>query len=68
LPFGFYVTYENGGPQYRIYDFEGNRAEWHKDKAIELLQNESYESLINWADQEVESSQEAYESLLSKSE
>jgi hypothetical protein len=69
LPFGFYVTYENGGPQYRIFDFDDkNRAEWHKDKAIELLENQSYEALIEWANQEPESTEQAYESVLSSSE
>lgn len=63
------MTYENGGPQYRIFDFDdNNRAEWHKDKAIELLENESYEALIDWANQEVESTEEAYRSVVSNSE
>lgn len=46
LPFGLMVTYNNGGPQYKIE--EPYLAPWHKDKAIELL-DESYEALVGFA-------------------
>jgi len=46
LPFGFQLTYERGGPQYTIE--EPYLALWHRDKAIELL-DESYEALVDFA-------------------
>lgn len=46
LPFGFQVTYERGGPQYKIE--EPYLAPWHRDKVIELL-DESYEALLEFA-------------------
>lgn len=46
LPLGFYVTYDSG-PEYSIFDFDDeNRAEWHKDTAIELLEEEGYNALL----------------------
>lgn len=47
LPFGFHVTYENGGAQYKIE--EPYLALWHRDKAITLL-NQSYEHLLQYFD------------------
>lgn len=44
------MTYERGGPQYKIE--EPYLAPWHRDKVIELL-DESYEALLEFAaDQE----------------
>lgn len=45
LPFGMHVTYENGGPQIKIE--EPYRAPWHKDKAVELL-DDSYDALVDY--------------------
>lgn len=44
LPFGFHVLF-NYGPQYRIE--EPYRAPWHKDKAVEILEEEGYDALVN---------------------
>jgi hypothetical protein len=33
---------------------EPYRAPWHKDKAIELLEEEGYDALIEWATEEPE--------------
>jgi len=40
-----HVTYENGGPQFKIE--EPYRAPWHKDKAVELL-DDSYDALVDY--------------------
>lgn len=45
LPFGFMLTYEGGGPQYNIE--EPYLAPWHRDKAIELL-DEGYEEMLEY--------------------
>lgn len=47
LPFGIYVTFEDGGPQYKIE--EPYLAPEHRDKAVELL-DDSYEALLNYWD------------------
>ena len=44
LPFGTYLTYENGGPKFEIE--EPYRAPWHKDRAIKLLEEEGYDALL----------------------
>jgi hypothetical protein len=46
LPFGFHLTFQYG-PQYNVE--EPYRAPWHKDKAVELLEEEDYDSLVDWA-------------------
>lgn len=48
LPFGIHVTYEDGGPQFEIE--EPYLAPWHRDKAIELL-DEGYDTLVNWPEE-----------------
>ncbi|MFB1064895.1 hypothetical protein [Natrinema sp. H-ect4] len=45
VPFGMYLTFEDGGPQFQIE--EPYRAPWHRDKAIELL-DDSYEALLEY--------------------
>lgn len=46
LPFGFHLTYEDGGPQYKIE--EPYTAPWHRDKAIELLREEGYNAMVQY--------------------
>jgi hypothetical protein len=43
VPFGFYVTYEDGGPSFEFED--PYLAPWHRDRAIELL-DDSYDALV----------------------
>jgi len=43
LPFGFHVTY-NGGPELEIE--EPYLAPWHRDHAIEVLEEDGYDELI----------------------
>ncbi|WP_058825737.1 hypothetical protein [Haloferax sp. Q22] len=45
VPFGTYLTFEDGGPQYRIED--PYLAPWHRDKGIELL-DEGYDALLEY--------------------
>ena len=45
LPHGFQITYTDGGPTYEIVDVP--LASWHREKAIELLE-ESYENLVEY--------------------
>jgi hypothetical protein len=52
LPFGTYVTYDGGGPSFEIE--EPYRAPWHKDMAIELLEEEGYDALVDWVAEEPE--------------
>jgi len=44
-PFGTYVTFEGGGPQFKVED--PYRAPWHRDKAVELL-DEGYDELVDY--------------------
>lgn len=44
FPFGAYITYENGGPEFEIE--EPYLASWHKDRAIKLLEEEGYDALL----------------------
>ncbi|MFU1780228.1 hypothetical protein ACM16X_02480 [Haloarcula japonica] len=46
------VTYKNGGPQYQIE--EPPLAVWHKDKAIELLEEDGYNALVDYFSEPVE--------------
>jgi hypothetical protein len=45
LPFGFQVTYDCG-PQLKVE--EPYLATWHRDHAIELLEEEGYDTLIDY--------------------
>ncbi|GCF16242.1 hypothetical protein Harman_41770 [Haloarcula mannanilytica] len=45
LPYGFQVTYRDGGPSYEAVDIP--LATWQKEKAVELL-DESYEALLRY--------------------
>lgn len=45
VPFGTYVTFEDGGPQFRIED--PYLAPGLRDKAVELL-DDSYEALLQY--------------------
>lgn len=45
LPFGSQIVYD-GGPRVEIVDLP--LAQWHKEKAIQLLEDESYDSLVEY--------------------
>ena len=45
LPFGTYVTYDGSGPSLEIE--EPYRAPWHKDKAVEILEEDGYEAMVD---------------------
>jgi len=44
VPFGLYIT-DNYGPQYRIE--EPYNPLWHKETAIEILEEEGYDALVD---------------------
>ena len=50
LPIGFAVKHRGGGPSYVVEDIP--LATWHKDKAVELLEDEGYDALVDWATQD----------------
>jgi hypothetical protein len=45
LPFGMHLIFDDG-PEYAIQ--EPYRALWHKDKAIEILDEEGYDALVEY--------------------